>query len=970
MGVLLWHQNEAVVIDTTQDTELSVNSENQDDSSVADNQENMASGENNMDNQLVFSPHVFVLCEDDASEINSAIQSIYCNTMGQMEISFNSGVSDRFISIGNGSIFYLEGDKSTPFGSPYIGKIVSVNVKKDGSSVVVTETPGMDEVFDSVSININDELTEETISSISAIEGVTITYTDTVEDDYNAISNRMDIPDSDMVLCRNNSKQFATLAYIDNDCNTVKTNLKAKSGAKEPTDEVEVSPSVKSKGLVLEFEVDLFNMMEKTKNKLSTADRTLAPEDEDLSEKRNTADEDLSEKVVKDLIESFNEDQTLKLTGKAALSNISFKGECDWSLWDFFSKPAGFTTLNGGIKCDILTESTLTLRANNLTFHGTKNELQLADLGQFAWGEEDNLVENMAFWGNQMKAKISGLNDKLIPIACIQWTPISVVTLAQMDPNQMNNLIHINSGMSPLSAALILYLDASGNISTSLTAQISYNTNFYGTFVFARDGKYVGEGACSTNHDTSWELKFATTADADICFLGLAVDVYLFNISVVDINAFKIGVEGAGTGGVQITSDNPDVPNVYKDYYARLYCKLMDMHMNLKVSLVKKVKWSMDFEKDWIVKDLTWWQTGTKRDTRFDENSMSYGQVTAEDKEYIYYLSEGGNIYKQNKETGKHTILCDGGMTKFCGIDASYLYLLKKGSNAYDIFRVDKSTGISRDVQKEVAAVLTQDSRYIYYLPEADETKIRAFDRDKLESKEYHDFDDNVQIMSAYGNYYYVSTKHENAFSVFFGAKCNYYLMNANGKIVADLGESPDVKSLPRVAMPGYYYAAEYTGRGILRSVAAKMYWISADLDNTSETVGISGWLQKEVGVFVTLESEGNQGKKYTIWLYKSENGRKVKVTDVYSNQAFFTLCQDAAGYWHFFDETEDALILYQMDSDFSNVREIEHYDKRIVTVSLADCSMEIIGNKMILYSITGGDTSATATVIFRYDLY
>lgn len=962
VGIVLWHQSKAEVHDMTQEMQSSGNHGEPNAMGVSATMPN----DDKKDNQVVINSQVSLLLDEDAVAVNNAIQSIYCNDFGQLEIGISNEIGEGFASLGNGSVFYLEGSESTPFGAPYIGKIISINAKEDGSMVVVTETPSMDEAFDNINLDISDELTEDSISAISTVEGVSVAFTDSVEDVYGSMPS-VDNGNADAMLYHDNASQVTTLAFANHNSGVVR-NMKAGVGTEG--DEAEGSVTKKSKGFVLDYDLDFSKIIKAAKTSLSTADKTLALKDEDLSEKRNVAEETLPEKAINDLIESFNKEPKLKLRGKAALSNVSFDLKNEWNIMDIFDKCAGFTNLSYEFGYQFETESELTLCAKNVSFQGTKNKLELADMTQFPWSDGDTSMELASSIGNQLKAKISGLNDKLLPIACIQWTPISVVTLTAMDPNQMNNFIHINAGMSPLSAALIFYMDISGDISVSLTMQFDYQQNFYGGCEFVRDGEWVENGFGSGDDSASWKLDFALTADADL-HLGLAADIYLYNISIIDINAFKIGTEGSGVFGVQVTSENPKVPSLYADWYARLYNKILETQLNLKMSAVSgKAKISLGIQKDWIMHDRTWWQAGKKRDTYYDKNSMGCGQVTAFDKEHIYYLNESGNILKQNKHTGRHAVLCGGGMTKFCGIDESYLYLLKAGSDGYSIYRIDKNTGISRSIQQEVAAVLAQDSRSLYYLAASDETKILALNREKLNSKVFHDFGDEVQVMNAYGNYYYVSTAEDGAFSLLFGPTCYYYLLDADGTMVSDLGSTPDVKSLPRKTMPEYYSVTEYVGRRVLRQIAAKEYWLSANLNNIVEAEGISGWAPEDDGIFVTSDNGGNQGAEYAIWLYQARDGKKIKVADVHSDQAFFTLCKDEAGYWHFFDETEDSLILYKMENDFSNLQKVESYSKNIVSVSLSDCSMEIVGNKMIFYSITGDETAASASVIYRYDLY
>lgn len=889
------------------------------------------------ENELIISSGVKLFVDDAAKEVNQAIQRIYCNDADQMEITLDPDSNEDFLSMNKGDIFFLEGDEDTPFGCTYIGKVVSLYARSNESTILLSETPGIDEVFDSVKLDVLSSLDEESLISVSGMDGVNITYTEDVSGAYAAIPSVTDeeLP-SEMMGAQHQEGTTGPMTYSRENSGAVLLSS-ADPGSDETSGEIRINPG----GFVLEYNLDLLQVVKTVKTALSDPDSLFDGEPSD----RNTADELLGGKVVNDLIESFNDDPKVQLKGKTAISDLSLNIACDWNIADLTSKCGGFTTLAYGLGYQYMTEDSLTIQAKNMEFGGTKNEFQCGEL-----------------------IKLAGLRDKLIPLGFVQWTPAGVVPLiSAMDPNQMNNLIHINASMSPLSAAVIFYLDMSGKVSASLVMNFDYQQNFYGGCEFVRDGQWVGESFQTKDDSTSWSVDFQIAADMD-AHMGIALDVYLFNVSIIDVNAVEYGLEGEGEGGIRIDSAHKDSPEVYLDWYARGYLKVLDTHINFRgLVTVGSMKLSAGFSRDWVLLDITHWTAGTKKETNYDANTMSFGQVTAEDEEAIYYLTESGKILKQDRVTGECTVLYSGEMVRFCGIDASYLYLLSSGDTYYDIYRVDKKTGISRRIQTEVAAALAEDRESIYYLSALDESTIMALDRESLHTKAFQTFQGNsVQLMLPYEDQFYVTTKEDGGF-FFFTLTYNYYLLNRDGTVKEELGSDPDALRLPRTAMPSYYYSARYIERGMLRRASAeKFFWISADQSTVIEAEQASGWLDKDEGIFVTLKNENTTGPGYTIWLYQAADGQKREITDVYSDAAYFTLCKDTAGFWYYFDEDENYLTLYRMDSDFSRKEVVTQYLKNAVKASLSECSMEIVGNKMIFYTMNDN----LARVLYRYDVY
>lgn len=909
------------------------------------------------ENQIVLNPSVNLLLEEEAQAINDSITQIYCNDAEQLEISLDTSAQESFGGLGGGDLFYLDGDENSPLGGPYIGRIDSVTQTDDGSLVVV-ETPYMDEVFDQVNLDISEELTQENVTSISALEGVQVYYTD------NAVAGAADsqTPQASagtvgFTGAGTSGKSSITYLGKSSASHTAIEELGVDLGAQDEKKGIQETIKVND-GLVVEYDVDILKFAQNVKKKLD--DSVTPVKDENLAETRDYWNESTAERVKNDLIESINsDDNMIRVHGKAVLSDVHLDLQQDFDISKLLDSDRflGMKNFLYDLSYQSYMEHGITINVSNLEVGGTKNELDIKGI-----------------------AKLQGLRDKLWPLACIQYsvgTPV-VFTVATMSTAQINNAIHYSSRVTPLSVALILYADATGAVTAKVELGFTAQQNFANTHVYVRDGKWVNQDENVTNEkEYTWMVDAGIAADMDIN-AGVAIDVYVFNVSIVDVNALKIGLDCSGLGGFRVDSSNPingsDMESVkshlYGDMYARLYLKILDVNLRMSLTLGSDAFLGGDVEKHWTIEDLTLWQFGTARSTSYDAQTMSMGQVTAQDQNYLYYLDERGSIRKQNKETGMSTVIYSGTMSIFCGIDDSYLYILRPSTLSYEICRVDKVGSAARIMQNDVAAVLNQDKNYIYYLSSQDQSKIMALNRSTGNSVEFADFDDSVQVMVSYGSYYYVTTRDDSLFAAFLSDPNRYYLLDSEGTVLSDLGGNPDPLALPRNIMQNYYYASKYAQRQLLRYASSQtVYWISADQSSVVETEQVSGWNTLDEGIFVTIANEEGAEKPFSIYLYDGVTGTRTKAVDVYSDQAFFTLCQDAAGGWYFFDEDSTQLTLYRMNGDFSGLTVIKQYEKSDLGVSLDECAMEIIGNKLVFYSISENEDSQTAKTLYRYDV-
>lgn len=124
------------------------------------------------DNVSVLSNSVQSFIGDDAVKINSSIENLSTLNSGNIQITFNNA-DEKIKNLSKGEIFYLEGNENSKFPQGFFGKVVSITENTE-KTILITESPKVDEIFDMLDIDISQELTPENIKNIIPMKGVKI----------------------------------------------------------------------------------------------------------------------------------------------------------------------------------------------------------------------------------------------------------------------------------------------------------------------------------------------------------------------------------------------------------------------------------------------------------------------------------------------------------------------------------------------------------------------------------------------------------------------------------------------------------------------------------------------------------------------------------------------------------------------------------------------------------------------------
>ena len=888
------------------------------------------------DAAAVLSSSVKMFTGDSASQINAAIDNVQATNAG---LYFDVEDGTAFEDLGIGDIFYLEGSESSPLGETYIGRITNISDQSGGATYLI-EAPMVDEVFDVLRFDYEQVLTTENITDIETLDGVNVTKTDSLSSYFTNVSSTFD--------------NEAEVLPLKSDASVVP--LADASG---------------TEGLLFDYNIDLLEAFGLDKNSSpdfqEKYDVTESERIQDVKVYRTTTGicyhretcpcvgrSKFEMTLTEAADEGFepcllcnpplltdggvsNFDAQLELEGKVGLESIDFGLDYDWDI------------LNGeGLE--------------NLSISADGNFLAEAKLNANFEYELSGRTTTLSLPFNTLK--LQGLKEKMFPIAFIGFNG-SVTPVVSG-----NESIRMLTGAVPMTIGVIVYVDLSGNVSIGASAYFSYSQSFQYHNDVVKNGEWTFEQTVETEPSFKAGLEAEVSGDADV-HLGCSLSLYVFNLNVVELAAAKVGAEAEGTVKLEYSTDtqNKSENEISGSYYMRLYYKLLELNVKLKtkVKIWSLVNLSSTIDYSYIYLDKTIAEWGLKSPTRFQSGIMSYTAMTAQDANAIYYKDTDGKLIREAE--GYRTVLFDRDFFSICGIDESYLYLLIPNENGvYDIYRVAlDGSGANKKIAEDISNCLTIDETYIYYVTDFDTTTICRLNREYLKEDTFATFSDDVKYMAAQDADFYVVTEEGGTLASLFGGTSRCYLLNRSGDIIGDYGTNPEIKNYYLSDNGSYYQAARMVSSGYLRSTASEIHWMSKGKDTTVLAEGISGWnAKKDIGIFTTLNNNGTGKAPYKIVLYRAADGSRKDVTEVNSNQAFFTLCQSSGGEWYFFDQTDTELTLYVMDANFNSKKAIKTFSLSEIPYDLSDCSMTIMNKRIYFYTMPD---SKTSKVLYRYDL-
>ena len=569
--------------------------------------------------------------------------------------------------------------------------------------------------------------------------------------------------------------------------------------------------------------------------------------------------------------------------------------------------------------------------------------------------------------GSDEIIKLCGLDQKMFPLFYID---IGTKKMLTVFGGKISDKIEDLTASLPISVGVIVYIDLDGNLKVGLSVEGSYESRTGNRLAIVENDEWKFSNEELYNEEkVSVSVTGEATASADLN-TGVDVLINISSVNIADVALAKIGieVEAKATLKIGVERINDVITPTQEasiDGHLRLYLKILDIDIKFKL---KNQLIPISVQRNMTIFDITLLELGEKPETYYNDETMKIGQVSGEDTDFNYYKTNYGMLVKESKSDKWKQTIYSKGFDQLCAMDASYIYVTVPGdSGTFDIVRIDKDDdNIYRTVVENVLYVLEEDDQYIYYLSEDEENIIYRYKRDNGETEQFMTFDYHVQLMHEQedGNFY-VITKEDNMVAALFGEETNYYyVVNKDKKILNDYGSEPTVDQyyIEKVE-DNYYVAQKFYTHERTRPTATEVVFMGSNKSLQVQTITDAGWKSTSLGIVTEQQIEGGTG--YNMVVYATPNGEMRTITPVTSRYAMFTLSESDSGEWYFFDQEEDAVVLYKLDANLANKTEVKRFPNEEFRCQMEDCSMENTDNVLYFYQINNDDTD----VLYRYDL-
>ncbi len=493
----------------------------------------------------VLNSNVTVFSEKESKKIEKTIvSSEYKDGTLNLCVAEDSPLA----KLSTGAIFVISGDSSGIFGDIYFGRIASEETSGENKTIKIS-TPAVDEVFDAIDLDCNVDMSYDNIQSINAVDGVQVSKGESI--------STAERKNSGSFVQMNENRMFDY--DIDGDDIVLKFDvdileLLKKSGNDSPTkiERKEVTSADEANNTTvyytktgLCYHRDTCHCLAKSKFSISLKDAVF--------EKELRACRICKAPILTydDWAEKVSASASLKLTGHAALRDISFdivgsEGR-DWSIKD------GFDDLS--VKTSGKLDAQTKLNGNfNWSISGTPSRMEL-------FGNKNFYFE--------------GLNEKLMPLVFITWNGGTFSVRVGPASDEVS---------APFTVGLMLYTDINGNITARTEVFCSYSRTLAYQYDVFKDGELVKNQGNTKQEDTSeydWYIKAEAEAKVDFQVLNVSAMLYIGNINVLDLCLTRIGIDGEGSIVLNASKDVEE--NLLEtDAVLCLYAEVFELNLKLK----------------------------------------------------------------------------------------------------------------------------------------------------------------------------------------------------------------------------------------------------------------------------------------------------------------------------------------------------------------------------------------------------
>lgn len=865
----------------------------------------------NTDGSAVLNPKVRILTDEESHSLQQEIMGIVTEPDGKFVFYYEGSLDENFDYLEQ-EILLIPFIEDGVLTEPVFLKIDKINKEKQTLTV---STPAPDEVFDELDIGIDKVMTEDNLEKIQTVEGVEVVSDEAAFQEFKKeIKKELEESGQTPALDLKDERQVLLADSRDFPGDPGDYVLAGNEEESEKTIQIDAGNADDEEGMHFLLKVkdlDLADLFSKT----------------DASKDSHVM---FNGKIgVENIHVVCNVEGNKNKIG--FYENVSFQG-------------SGIFTAKAGIDAETKVDF------DDLRRKETKKEK--LELGV---------------------AAIGGLSEDMIPIACLTFGIGTIPTVKLEGRSELDMKL-------PISASAILTVDMEGEVSVKLSfdlsAEVPFNT---GKYQVIKDGKWVlqRENTEKDSAKVTYGITGEAAGDLDVRLINLNIGAYVLNVNLARCRVTALGGEISGSAGIKLTS--PDGFKIEKlegecGFYTRIgiELKISAAAKSFLPQILKNIL-GFNLEYQWDLFEYYWWKQGLRK-TDFDEETMSYDQIQANDGNDVYFKDSNGLLVKTDQEGNRRKTVCLNDFFIICGIDMSYIYLMvPSDENGFDIIRVSRDGKTSRRIQAGIIKTLDQDSKYIYVVPDNDQKAVKRLNKNTLRMEDF------CKIEEEDGNNLFASPLQVQA--LLDKDKDRYLLIASSSSLFfqtvkyyeadRDTGKLKEIEySYENYGMEEfekYNYRNALVSSDYLRPAADSVYWESKDQKNKIQAEGISGWHPTEDGIFVQQENQDEKSSEdypYVIVLYSADTGQQKDIWKVKSEQAFFTL-KNYDGSWYFIDKSEEEYLLYRAASLEDMPAVIDRRNAGDYAVDLSECNTSIFGSILFFYSIQ--DTQCR--LLYKYDL-
>ncbi len=949
--------------------------------------------------EAILNDKVILFEDEETKEIYKSIVTIETKTTGVfVEVNKEETALSH---VGKGDICVLEDYGDSPFGETYFGKVI--DIADNGDTLIYTfDNPTFDEVFDELVMDVSAFVDNDDIGDVMLMDGVSVEYVDDVGVDVALSEDNGHKKVVNIGHSSSSSIKAASLGVLN------LPRQKFHGDATAPEVELETSD-----GIVFTYNIDLIEALGLKKDDGTDGgddDNTISKQeaygvkvyriDTKYTISGSTTEGTIYHKdgcsmlstfsavssFVKTKVESTVGDEVSK-EHKACIickppvvdsdEDLDGSSEAEWSL--NLSGKVGVEDLyyNGKIDWSIFQENLLTdlyVEAGGKIVEETNININ----GEYTLGGNTTGITLPNGWG-----KLEGLDEKLFPIACVQFDG----TLKPVILSGSNVALRQLNSMVPVSVTFLFYIDIKGNLTISATAGFTYEQDFKYTNTVVRDGKWVwdddfqSETAKSIFVDASFEFDY----DAHI---GASLGFYVYNMNVAEIAVAKAGIEGEGkasisykkeydgpisgeiannrdedpSNDVEVEEQETDTETVETefDFYNRVYVKFLELNIRLSVqlSLLGIIDFSPSFEESACFIDWTILEWGNREEEEYDAETHKYTAAVAKDDNALYYIDMNKNITKETYDGDKQVLMEN--VKYICGIDDTYVYVISNNeiTDQDCMYRVNKTEGGGRQIEEDIRYVFGMDDEYIYYTTNFDSTMLKRLRRSDLKSFYFSDFDHEVTYAKQHGENMFVSTTEPT--NLWFDYH-HFYWVDGDGNAGDDLGDGFLETGLAINNGNYKYNVVPISGSMLSSSIG----YLSIIVNGQKQVITGNGYSFQDDAIYVVEEPEVLTDDPIRLVRYNPKTGTRTELMELNRTATLFTLYHADDGNWYYLDQVDNEIQVCRTDNAFVTKEIIDTIDADKYGFSLNNCNVVNANGRIYFYQIDGTQVVS----IYRLDL-